>query len=310
MRAPRPMLRPGVRLALCAIVGLGSAVCSTALAASPEPPALPASLPAPGPVVVLRAPGPERVLIRAGSFVMGSNELDVSSALAQCKAEPRGEACTEEAFSVEYPRHAVSLSDYWIDRTEVTVARYARCVSAGVCAAPPYADGAERFNRADYPVTLVTWYDAAAFCSWAGGRLPTEAEWERAARGAQSRAYPWGSVYNPYLANHGVLASDPLDDIDGFLELAPVGSFRDGSTPDGLVDLAGNVEEWVGDYYDPEYPQASAENPKGPASGQERVIRGGAYVHGPSRIRSAARDKDLPSTRKTWRGFRCAYPAG
>ena len=213
-------------------------------------------------------------------------------------------------FSSEQAQHEVYLSDYWIDRTEVTVARYRRCVAAGPCAMPPYAEGGERFDRPSLPVVLVTWNDARRFCAWAGGRLPTEAEWERAARGGGAgRRYPWGNVYNPFLANHGAFGLEDLDARDGFLELAPVGSFPDGRTPEGLEDLAGNAQEWVADWFAPEYPKADSANPKGPDMGEMRVVRGGSYVHGRLWLRGAARDREPPNERAPWIGFRCARDA-
>jgi sulfatase modifying factor 1 len=260
-------------------------------------------------LAVLRAPGPDAILIRQSAFMMGANELEVAHALAICRLEPARDECAEEMFASEYAPHEVLLSDYWIDRTEVTVARYRQCVAAGRCAAPPYASGGERFDRPDFPVTLVTWNDARAFCAWAGGRLPTEAEWERAARGTLGRRYPWGNLWNPNLLNHGRLGWDALDGDDGYLELAPVGSFRDGRTPDGIDDLAGNVEEWVADWFAPEYPRQSSVNPRGPDIGDERVIRGGSYLHARPWTRSTARARDLPGMRRSFRGFRCAGDA-
>jgi formylglycine-generating enzyme required for sulfatase activity len=272
-------------------------------------------------VTALRAPGPDAILIRAGTFTMGSNELEIARALTACRAEPGAEDCPEDFFSNEYAPHEVYLSDYWIDRTEVTVARYRQCVAAGRCAEPPYASGGERFDRPNYPVVLVTWQDASSFCAWAGGRLPTEAEWDRAARGpnvagAPGRRYPWGQVYNPNLLNHGRSPSigggfvwAELDGSDGFLELAPVGFFTDGRTLDGIDDLAGNVEEWVFDYYAPEFPRASAANPRGPDTGDTRVLKGGSYMHGRPVLRSATRGHDLPTIRRPWRGFRCVRPS-
>ncbi len=257
-------------------------------------------------ILTLRAPLPEAVLLRAGSFRMGSDELEVAEALGLCRLEPRRDDCTEQEFGAEYPAHEVYLGDYWIDRSEVTVARYRPCVAAGRCAPPPFSTGGERFDRPELPVTLVSWGDASRFCAWAGGRLPTEAEWERAARGLSGRRYPWGKVYNPFLSNHGRFGLPDLDDGDGFLELAPVGSFPGGRTPEGIDDLAGNVEEWVSDWYAPEHTQGSAVNPQGPELGDERVVRGGSYVRGRAYLRGSARSKDIPNRKLPWRGFRCA----
>lgn len=257
-------------------------------------------------VAVLRAPGPSQVLVRAGTFTMGSSDAEFAEAIGACRVEPRRDDCKDEMFAAEQSAHEVYLDDYWIDRTEVTVARYRRCVADARCDLPPFAEGAERFDQPDLPAALVTWNDARRFCAWAGGRLPTEAEWERAARGLAGRRYPWGDVYNPFLSNHGAFGLEELDARDGFLELGPVGSFRDGRTPDGIDDLAGNVAEWVEDWYASEYPKASAANPRGPDTGDHRVLRGGSFVNGRPWLRGAARNGAPPATRLSWVGFRCA----
>jgi formylglycine-generating enzyme required for sulfatase activity len=273
---------------------------------------------------------------------MGSDDSEATGAFEACKnerthyehgkevADLGPEECDERYFGSEMPAHQVWLSDFWIDRREVTVARFRACVGAGMCAPPPYAEGGERFDRPEYPVVLVSWPDAARFCAWAGGRLPTEAEWERAARGPspklpasarygtpddderlpRGRRYPWGDVYNPMLANHGTFPAmfdevGRLDARDGFLELAPVGSFPNGRTPDGIDDLAGNVDEWVADWFG-EYPMADAVNPKGPDMGDRRVARGGSYTDGRTRLRGAARERRAPGDRLPSLGFRCA----
>lgn len=255
--------------------------------------------------VTLRAPGPRQILIRGGRFKMGSTIPKIATAQAMCRLEPLGRLCKSTQFAEEMVAHDVMLRDYWMDRLEVSVADYGQCVTAGACR-PPEHDGALRWNaEPTHPVTLVSWYDAVAYCRWAGGRLPTEAEWERAAKGWQDRTYPWGEAYNPKILNHGRFALDALDDVDGFAELAPVGSFPAGRTPEGLEDMAGNAEEWVADWYADGYPEADVIDPTGPQSGDDKVVRGGSFLHGRAFIRTSARFRDAPSSRKPHRGFRC-----
>jgi sulfatase modifying factor 1 len=260
-------------------------------------------------VVTLRAGATDRVLIRGGTFFMGSDPLEIALALSACQAEPAGKACRSELFAREYNVHRVKLRDYRIGRREVTVASYERCVGAGVCGAPWYAAGGKRYEVPDFPVTMITWDDAQTYCRWVGGRLPTEAEWERAARGVEGRRYPWGNVFDPFITNGGRFALDGFDDRDGFAELAPVGSFPDGRTPDGIDDLAGNVEEWVADFFG-DYPDGFVEDPTGPKVGETRVIRGGSFGDGAAWLRGAFRRQDLASSRRFWRGFRCAWDTG
>ncbi len=260
-------------------------------------------------VVTLRAPVEGRVLIRASSFNMGSDIPEIALAAASCNAEPAGSQCRPEEVEDEYGPHPVFLGDYWIDRLEVTVAEYERCVSARECGARPLAASGKRFEAPDLPVTMVTWLDASQYCAFVGGRLPTEAEWERAARGTKGRRYPWGNVFSPYLANGGRLALDPFEDKDGFVELAPVGSFPLGKTPEGILDLAGNAEEWVQDWWAPQYPDEPQTNPTGPESGEARVVRGGGYGHARAFLRGASREPASPGSRRPWRGFRCAKDA-
>jgi formylglycine-generating enzyme required for sulfatase activity len=209
--------------------------------------------------------------------------------------------------------HPVTLSTFDMDRTEVTVADYARCASAGVCAPADLTPDDARFGRPELPVTHVRFEDATSYCAWAGGRLPTEAEWEYAARGAEGREFPWGTVYNPHLANHGAWAADRTDASDGFAGLAPVGSFPDGATPLGLLDMAGNVGEWVADVLltDPAsghplpYESAAVTNPPpNTRGGGFHVVRGGSYEDGAMWLRSAARSTNvLPRPASV--GFRC-----
>lgn len=235
----------------------------------------------------------------------------------------------EDLLGNELEPHQVTLSPFWLDQREVTVADYLRCVDVGRCRKPPFDEGAKRFSKPTFPVSYVSWEDARTYCLWRGKRLPTEAEWERAARGAEGRLFPWGNLYNRRLSNQGILGTTYLvqpgqlmqpgqrdkvstsepDARDGFLELAPVGSFPDGRTPDGIEDLAGNVAEWVQDLYEPHYKSNPEQDPQGPTQSQSpfRVIRGGSYLHSSPWLRGAARLMASPEERRPWIGFRCAH---
>jgi formylglycine-generating enzyme required for sulfatase activity len=262
-----------------------------------------------GGVVTLRSPSPSSIRVAAGSFVMGSTGVEVVDAVTRCSKEPLAHRCNETLFSDEMPRHTVTLSSYWLDRSEVTVVEYQRCVALRRCRAAPHSAGARRFNRPMFPVSLVTWEDAQDFCRNRGGRLPTEAEFERAARGVERRTYPWGNLYNSRAANHGRLGWDTTDVSDGYAELAPVGSFPTGSTKDGFLDLAGNVAEWTLDRYLPAYSDAKVKDPRGPnapPAGPERVVRGGHYSQAAPWLRGAARQRADPALRRPFLGFRCA----
>jgi formylglycine-generating enzyme required for sulfatase activity len=153
-------------------------------------------------------------------------------------------------------------------------------------------------------VTFVNYDDAEAYCRFRGARLPTEAEYERAARGVSGRIYPWGTLYNARASNHGQLAALPNDPADGYAELAPVGVFPAGKTPEGVLDLAGNVAEWVADTYRERYG-----DPRTPAGGAERVVRGGSFESAAPFLRGAARRGVARGTVSPTIGFRCARSA-
>ena len=199
--------------------------------------------------------------------------------------------------SDEKPTRSVRLSSFAMARTETTVEQYQACVSAGACRAPQGSVG-----PGDHPVTYVDWDQASAFCRYAGGRLPTEAEWEYAARGTDGRKFPWGnSNPGPTLAN----CADSLCG-DRFSGTSPVGSFPAGRSPFGLDDMTGNVWEWVADWFG-SYDISSTTNPMGPSSGEKRVVRGGGFGSGGVRfLRAADRSMGAPSVADDVLGFRCA----
>jgi formylglycine-generating enzyme len=270
-------------------------------------------------VVALRPPRDRRVRIAGGRFVMGSTLQEMQDAIHLCAREPLANLCQRSgervwdpalAIRAEGHAHEVTLSDFEIDVTEVTVEKYLRCVAAAGCSPPSFPAGDPRYDVPRYPITHVTWQDAADYCAFAHGRLPTEAEWELAARGFNNNIFPWGKVYSPRLANHGSLAEEATDARDGFVGLAPVGSFPDGATPTGLFDMAGNAAEWVADWYERDeqqfgYRRAAQTNPKGPAFGVlGHVIRGGSYRDGAYQMRAASRRASTFAEREV--GFRCA----
>jgi formylglycine-generating enzyme len=238
------------------------------------------------------------VYLRPLSVELGSTDAEVLSALVRCKREPLPDRCDETTFVSETPTHEETVEGFWIARNEVTVAEYERCVGAGRCAPPAYGGGGQRFQKPRFPVTLVTFDDARRYCAFRGGRLPTEAEFERAARGPGRRVYPWGNAWHTRVVNHGRSGVDATDASDGFAELAPVGSFPDGATPEGVLDLAGNVEEWTADLYAPT---------RGVPPGPERVVRGGSYESAAPFVRGAARSGMPPETRAPTLGFRCVW---
>lgn len=195
-----------------------------------------------------------------------------------------------EAQSDEVPAHSVTMKGFWIDKFEVTNAMFFACVQAGACEPPQFFKSETRdsyFNNAefnDFPVVYVAWIQADAYCKWAGRRLPTEAEWEYAARGNDFRIYPWGDERpDSSRGNFNFFVGDTTR----------VGSYAAGASPFGVLDMAGNVAEWVADYYDANYyAQGVSINPTGPGARSEyfqRVIRGGTYQDAFKDVRLAGR---------------------
>jgi formylglycine-generating enzyme required for sulfatase activity len=263
------------------------------------------------------------VLIPAGPFLMGS---------------PEG----SDSFSDERPQRTVFLSAFWMDRHEVTNAQYERFVTAAGHRPPTnlnpaatlWEQGHPLAGSEHHPVINIGWQDAVAYCQWAGKRLPTEAEWEKAARGPDGRLYPWGNEWDlkransaSYWAGHTIEFKDGAEwkafwvqgegariskerGLKGEVLTLPVGSFPEGASPYGLLDMAGNASEWVQDWFEPYYySKAPQTDPKGPAGMLLKVVRGGSWLKPAKSIRTADRDYGYPDDRPSGTGFRCAKDA-
>ena len=254
--------------------------------------------------------------VPAGEFTMGSDAGD----------------------SDEKPTHTVTLAGFWIDRTEVTNAMFKKFVAAtgytsdaektgvgyifdlathswpvtrGANWQQPRGPGSTLAGLDDYPVVQVTWNDARAYCAWAGRRLPTEAEWEKAARGSDGRTYPWGNqaVVDNLLnfADRNLPTSWSDNNVDdGYQHTAPVGHYPAGASPYGALDMAGNVWEWMADWYGETYYATSPDHdPTGPTTGNVHVIRGGGWNDGAANVRAADRYALPPDGLGENGGFRC-----
>jgi formylglycine-generating enzyme required for sulfatase activity len=221
------------------------------------------------------------ILVPAGEFTMGSWGGDPD----------------------EQPVHKVYVGAFFMDKYQVVVSQYARFLAATHRDSPPEWTVMNKQTNQNRPVANVDWVDADAYCKWAGKRLPTEAEWEKAARGTDGRVYPWGN--EPPTRFHANAGKDVWSNHSA---LSPVGTLEEGKSPYGIYDMAGNVWEWVSDWYDPDYYRTSpSQNPSGPRKGDSKVIRGGSWgSNGITDLRSSDRETHLPSFRGFGTGFRCA----
>jgi formylglycine-generating enzyme required for sulfatase activity len=256
------------------------------------------------------AKGASMILVPAGEFTMGN---DADNALEEC--QKYNNDCLIDWFIDEEPPHRVFLDSFYMDKYEVTYALYKACVRAGVCSNARYTIRSNDIGYANHPVDGVNWNDAKTYCEWRGARLPTEAEWEKAARGTDGGTYPWGEVLDCNKANFYNSITYSLCTEDDSEE---VGSYESGKSPYGIYDLAGNVSEWVADWYSASYYlDLPKYNPLGPDSGVDHVLRGGSWSTGINEsywsdgwtLRSAERASTGPDTALLGIGFRCAMDA-
>lgn len=219
------------------------------------------------------------VNIPSGTFIMGSFSKD--------------------AYYDEIPEHEVYLDEYWIDKFEVTNNHYSICLESGYCSLPNTIDHYLDPDNYNHPVKGIAWGQAKDYCTWAGRDLPTEAQWEKAARGTDGRVYPWGNDEpNLELANY----------LSVIFTTTEVGSYPKGQSPYGVMDMAGNLWEWVNDWHDKNYYitiKNFSRNPRGPDVGEAHVFRGGAYDSSPVVLRSSTRMSFYKDKLTNEMGFRC-----
>lgn len=246
----------------------------------------------PSPCGSLRVGAAREACFDSVTFTMGSNEPNLGA-----------------TFADHTPAHAVTLHSFAIDAYEVSVSRYRACVSAGSCTAP--SAGAECTYTAAagasdaMPVLCVTWAQAGAFCQFDGRRLPTEAEWELAARGTDARSYPWGDTFDCAKA---VVGAYPGGACSSYTGPSAVDAMGAGASPEQVFNLAGNAAEWVADWIGSYKPGAQSD-PTGPVTGSMRIIRGGSFSNTPTAALSYARIPMTPNAVGAW-GFRCARDPG
>lgn len=230
--------------------------------------------------------GAPMVLVPSGVFKMGSDEYGGND---------------------ENPAHRVFLDAYYIDKYEVTIGRYERYMKATGAEQPEWWEDALIIGNKNLPVIGVNWNDAFMYCRWAGKRIPTEAEWEKAAGGLDGRMHPWGNeAPSPKRANYG---HEMVMDTNRYVMLTPVGHFENGKSPYGVYDMAGNVQEWVADWFDHEYYKKSPDrNPTGPSEDNDggKVVRGGSFIGFEADMVVRNRSFMYSDLRRVHTGLRCA----
>ena len=259
-----------------------------------------APLVGPLPIQTITTPKDEAVMVYvpAGEFLMGTSDADIEyyKEIFPLRRITR--------FDNERPQRTVFVDAFYIDKYEVTNKQYKQFLAETGYKPKHYLDRLP-YNAPNLPAVVLEWEDAVAYTVWAGKRLPTEAEWEKAARGTDGRIWPWGDEWD----GTKLSGNDGTGRKDGYKETAPVGQFPQGASPYGAHDMAGNLWEWVSDWYDPNYYQTSPPNinPKGPETGDGHVLKGGGWAENLDFTRCASRLGGEPGS--LLRGFRCVIDA-
>ncbi len=318
-RIESPALAVTVAAAVAAVRPTAPPTIAPPATTTPAPPTATAV-----PTTATSAPPPATPTLAAGAVQRRGKDN------AEMVYVPAGE------FAMGDPTRTVYLDPFWMDKTEVTNEQFQQFVDAtgfksdaeklgfgyefsngkwdtlaGIYWRAPRGAGSTIADKLKQPVVVATWSDATAYCTWAGKRLPTDAEWEKTARGTDGRVYPWGNTWDGTKLNfcdsNCAFTWKDASANDGNAENAPVGSYAQGASPFGALDMAGNVWEWAADWYDPSYYAAvPTRNPTGPANGQFRVLRGGAWSIDASYARTTARFYAPPDFRQRSLGLRCA----
>jgi formylglycine-generating enzyme required for sulfatase activity len=258
----------------------------------------------PFPKEIMDSKGIPMRLVLLGEFTMGIDRLDESAddpeqheKYSECH---QSVPICERMWLENYLPHRVNLDTYYIDKYEVTNVFYKSCVDEGACQPPQKTSSYSRSSYYgnpefdNYPVIYVDWYMAKTYCEWRGARLPTEAEWEKAARGPAGLIFPWGANRNTTAANYDKREGDTVK----------VGSYENGKSVYGVYDMSGNVWEWVNSLFAP-YPYSATDGREDMNATGNRVLRGGSWVNGPENIQSAYRSWDFPTLVRGSIGFRC-----
>lgn len=250
---------------------------------------------------------PYKIYIPSGYGYIGIDEK--LKKLSQDLCRIYNEKCEERIFDSEYPQRKIYIPGYYISRYEITNRQYNRCIIAGYCLPMDLGRRSSKLEDEELPVVEVNYYEAERYCEWVKGRLPTEVEWERAARGSDTRLFPWGYSFNPYISNINPVYSVYTRNTKAGRMVYPPGSFLQDISPFKVMDMAGNVSEWTSTWFDESSYKTLSEKEllKGPSGGFLKVVRGGSFMTTPPYARVTSRWALPIETRSIEVGFRCVW---